>query len=92
MKIAVMSFGLFISTDRRPFQKRLFEEHIRWDFDYSGMKKKFKFIDNKSIKKRNSQSLQKPVPKKIEVLLQLDLKIRNENTDLIVQKYMAKFS
>jgi hypothetical protein len=62
MKIAVMSFGLFISN-RRPFQKRLFEEHIRWDFDYSGMKKKFKFIDNKSIK-RNSQSLAETCAKK----------------------------
>jgi hypothetical protein len=49
MKIAVMSFGLFISN-RRPFQKDCLRAYP-FILITPGMKKKFKFIDNKSIKK-----------------------------------------
>jgi ribosomal protein L44E len=62
------------------------------DFDYVGNEEKFKFIDNKSIKKQIvgvtcetcAENCKKESP-----FIRLK---RNENTDLIVQKYMAKFS
>jgi hypothetical protein len=61
------------------------------------MKKKFKFIDNKSIKKQIvGVTCETCAVKNCEVRasapIQLELKTRNENTDLIVQEYVAKFS
>jgi hypothetical protein len=53
MKIAVMSFWSF-HQQPKTLSKRLFEKHIRRYFDYTRDEEKFKFIDNKSIKKRRS--------------------------------------
>ena len=54
-------------------------------------------MDNKSIKKQIvGVTCETCAVKNCEVRasapIQLELKTRNENTDLIVQKYMAKFS
>jgi predicted transcriptional regulator len=90
-------FLVFSSATEDPFKKDCLRSISVGILITPGMKKKFKFIDNKSIKKeivgvtcetcavKNCEERGSPP-------IQLDLKIRNENTDLIVQKYMAKFS
>lgn len=62
-----------------------------------GMRKKFKFIDNKSIQKQIvgvtcETCAVKNCNERAFAPIQLEQKTRNENTDLIVQQYMAKFS
>jgi predicted transcriptional regulator len=61
------------------------------------MKKKFKFIENDSLKKQIvgvtcETCAVKNCLERASPPIQLEQKMRNENTDLIVQQYMAKFS
>lgn len=61
------------------------------------VKKKFKFMENDSIKKQIvgvtcETCAVKNCLERASLPIQLDLKTRNEKTDLIVQQYMTKFS
>ncbi|RDI56977.1 helix-turn-helix domain-containing protein [Flavobacterium glaciei] len=63
----------------------------------AGMKKKFKFIENESLKKQIvgvtcETCAVKDCLERASPPIQLEQKIRNENTEAIVQKYMTKFS
>ena len=62
-----------------------------------GMKKKFKFIENDSLKKQIvgvtcETCAVKNCLERASPPIQLEQKMRHENTDLIVQQYMTKFS
>ena len=62
-----------------------------------GMKKKFKFIENNALKKQVvgvtcETCAVKDCLERASPPIHLEQKMRNENTDLIVQQYMAKFS
>jgi predicted transcriptional regulator/DNA-binding XRE family transcriptional regulator len=90
-------FLVFSSATEDPFKKDCLRSISVGILITPGMKKKFKFIDNKSIKKQIvGVTCETCAVKNCELRasppIQLDLKIRNDNTDLIVQKYMAKFS
>jgi predicted transcriptional regulator len=61
------------------------------------MKKKFKFIENDSIKRQVvgvtcETCAVKNCLERASPPIHLEQKMRNENTDLIVQQYMTKFS
>ena len=61
------------------------------------MKKKFKFIDTPVLQKQVvgvtcETCAVKNCQERAAAPIQLEQKARNENTDLIVQQYMAKFS
>mgnify|MGYP000300643491 FL=1 len=61
------------------------------------LKKKFKFIDNESITKQIvgvtcETCAVKDCSVRAATPIQLEQKIRNENTDLIVNKYIEKYS
>jgi predicted transcriptional regulator len=61
------------------------------------VKKKFKFMESNSIKKQVvgvtcETCAVKNCLERASPPIQLEQKTRNENTDLIVQQYMAKFS
>jgi hypothetical protein len=61
------------------------------------MKKKFKFIENDSLKKQIvgvtcETCAVKNCLERASPPIQLEQKMRHENTDLIVQQYMTKFS
>jgi predicted transcriptional regulator len=63
----------------------------------AGMKKKFKFIENETLKKQIvgvtcETCAVKDCLERASPPIQLEQKIRNENTEAIVQKYMTKFS
>ena len=90
-------FLVFSSATEDPFKKDCLRSISVGILITPGVKKKFKFIDNKSIKKEIvgvtcETCAVKNCEERASPPIQLDLKIRNENTDLIVQKYMAKFS
>jgi predicted transcriptional regulator/DNA-binding XRE family transcriptional regulator len=62
-----------------------------------GMKKKFKFMENNALKKQVvgvtcETCAVKDCLERASPPIHLEQKMRNENTDLIVQQYMAKFS
>ena len=62
-----------------------------------GIKKKFKFMENNTLKKQVvgvtcETCAVKDCQERASPPIHLEQKMRNENTDLIVQQYMAKFS
>ncbi|SEA81949.1 hypothetical protein SAMN05443667_10994 [Flavobacterium gillisiae] len=90
-------FFVFSSATEDPFKKDCLRSISVGILITASMKKKIKFIDNKSIKKQIvGVTCETCAVKNCEVRasdpIQLELKTRNENTDMIVQKYMAKFS
>ena len=88
---------VFSSATDDPFKKNCLRSISVGILISPAMKKKFKFIDNESIKRQIvgvtcetcavKDCLERAAPP-----IQLEQKKRNENTDLIVQQYMAKFS
>jgi predicted transcriptional regulator len=90
-------FLVFSSATPDPFKKDYLRSISVGIMITPAIRKKFKFIENKSITKQIvgvtcetcavKDCLERSFPP-----IQLQQKIRNENTDLIVQEYMAKFS
>ena len=88
---------VFSSATDDPFKKNCLRSVSVGILISPAMKKKFKFIDNESIKRQIvgvtcetcavKDCLERAAPP-----IQLEQKKRNENTDLIVQQYMVKFS
>lgn len=88
---------VFSSATDDPFKKNCLRSISVGILISPAMKKKFKFIDNESIKRQIvgvtcetcavKDCLERAAPP-----IQLEQKKCNENTDLIVQQYMAKFS
>jgi hypothetical protein len=90
-------FLVFSSATLDPFKKDCLRSISVGILITPGMKKKFKFIDNPSLKKQLvgvtcETCAVKNCQERASAPSQLDKKNRNEKTDLIVQEYMAKFS
>jgi hypothetical protein len=90
-------YFVFSSATEDPFKKDCLRSISVGILITPSMKKKFKFIDSKSIKKQIvgvtcETCAVKNCEERASAPIQLELKTRNENTDLIVQKYMDKFS
>jgi predicted transcriptional regulator/DNA-binding XRE family transcriptional regulator len=88
---------VFSSATLDPFKKDCFRSISVGILITPSVKKKFKFIDNKSLQKQIvgvtcETCAVKNCLERASPPIQLQQKIRNENTDLIVQQYMAKFS
>ncbi|MFE3848180.1 helix-turn-helix domain-containing protein [Flavobacterium sp. LB3P45] len=88
---------VFSSATLDPFKKDCLRSISVGILITPSVKKKFKFIDNKSIQKQIvgvtcETCAVKNCLERASPPIQLQQKIRNENTDLIVQQYMAKFS
>jgi predicted transcriptional regulator len=88
---------VFSSATLDPFKKDCFRSISVGILITPSVKKKFKFIDNKSIQKQIvgvtcETCAVKNCLERASPPIQLEQKTRNENTDLIVQQYMAKFS
>lgn len=88
---------VFSSATEDPFKKDCLRSISVGILITPGMKKKFKFIDNDSIKKQIvgvtcETCAVKNCMERASPPIHLEQKIRNENTDLIVQQYIAKFS
>ena len=88
---------VFSSATLDPFKKDCLRSISVGILITPSVKKKFKFIDNKSIQKQIvgvtcETCAVKNCLERASPPIQLEQKTRNENTDLIVQKYMAKFS
>lgn len=88
---------VFSSATLDPFKKDCLRSISVGILITPSVKKKFKFIDNKSIQKQIvgvtcETCAVKNCLERASPPTQLEQKTRNENTDLIVQKYMAKFS
>ncbi|WP_367756575.1 helix-turn-helix domain-containing protein [Flavobacterium sp. WC2421] len=88
---------VFSSATDDPFKKDCLRSISVGILISPAMKKKFKFIDNESIKRQIvgvtcETCAVKNCEERASPPIQLEQKKRNENTDLIVQQYMAKFS
>lgn len=88
---------VFSSATDDPFKKNCLRSISVGILISPAMKKKFKFIDNESIKRQIvgvtcETCAVKDCLERAASPIQLEQKKRNENTDLIVQQYMAKFS
>jgi predicted transcriptional regulator/DNA-binding XRE family transcriptional regulator len=88
---------VFSSATLDPFKKDCFRSISVGILITPSVKKKFKFIDNKSLQKQIvgvtcETCAVKNCLERASPPIQLQQKIRNENTDLIVQQYMTKFS
>jgi predicted transcriptional regulator len=88
---------VFSSATLDPFKKDCLRSITVGILITPSVKKKFKFIDNKSIQKQIvgvtcETCAVKNCLERASPPIQLEQKIRNENTDLIVQQYMSKFS
>ena len=88
---------VFSSATLDPFKKDCFRSISVGILITPSVKKKFKFIDNESLQKQIvgvtcETCAVKNCLERASPPIQLQQKIRNENTDLIVQQYMAKFS
>jgi len=88
---------VFSSATDDPFKKNCLRSISVGILISPAMKKKFKFIDNESIKRQIvgvtcETCAVKDCIERAAPPIQLEQKKRNENTDLIVQQYMAKFS
>lgn len=88
---------VFSSATNDPFKKNCLRSISVGILISPAMKKKFKFIDNESIKRQIvgvtcETCAVKDCAERASPPIQLEQKKRNENTDLIVQQYMAKFS
>lgn len=88
---------VFSSATLDPFKKDCLRSISVGILITPGMKKKFKFIDNQSVPKQLvgvtcETCAVKNCQERAAAPIQLEQKIRNENTDLVVQKYMTKFS
>jgi predicted transcriptional regulator len=88
---------VFSSATPDPFKKGYLRSMSVGILITSGMKKKFKFIDNPSMKKQlvgvtcETCSV-KNCLERASAPIHLQHKRRNENTDLLVQQYMEKYS
>lgn len=88
---------VFSSATDDPFKKNCLRSISVGILISPAIKKKFKFIDNESIKRQIvgvtcETCAVKDCLERAASPIQLEQKKRNENTDLIVQQYMAKFS
>ena len=88
---------VFSSATDDPFKKDCLRSISVGILISPAMKKKFKFIDNENIKRQIvgvtcETCAVKNCEERASPPIQLEQKKRNENTDLIVQQYMAKFS
>lgn len=88
---------VFSSATPDPFKKNCLRSISVGILIAPGMKKKFKFIDNQSVTKRVvgvtcETCAVKNCLERASPPIHLEQKIRNENTDLLVQQYMTKFS
>ena len=88
---------VFSSATDDPFKKDCLRSISVGILISPAMKKKFKFIDNESIKRQIvgvtcETCAVKNCEERASPPVQLEQKKRNENTDMIVQQYMAKFS
>ncbi len=88
---------VFSSATNDPFKKNCLRSISVGILISPAMKKKFKFIDNESMKRQIvgvtcETCAVKDCAERASPPIQLEQKKRNENTDLIVQQYMAKFS
>ncbi|MFV5701651.1 helix-turn-helix domain-containing protein [Flavobacterium sp. XS2P12] len=88
---------VFSSATLDPFKKDCLRSITVGILITPSVKKKFKFIDNKSIQKQIvgvtcETCAVKNCLERASPPIQLEQKTRNENTDLIVQQYMSKFS
>lgn len=88
---------VFSSATPDPFKKGYLRSMSVGILITSGMKKKFKFIDNPSMKKQlvgvtcETCSVQN-CQERASAPIHLEQKRRNENTDSLVQQYMEKYS
>jgi predicted transcriptional regulator len=88
---------VFSSATPDPFKKGYLRSMSVGILITSGMKKKFKFIDNPSMKKQlvgvtcETCSV-KNCLERASAPIHLEQKRRNENTDSLVQQYMEKYS
>jgi len=88
---------VFSSATQDPFKKDCLRSISVGILVTPGMKKKFKFIDSESIKKQIvgvtcETCAVKDCMERVAAPIYLEQKTRNENTDLLVQQYIAKFS
>jgi predicted transcriptional regulator/DNA-binding XRE family transcriptional regulator len=88
---------VFSSATEDPFKKDYLRSISVGILITPSMKKKFKFIDNPSMKRQIvgvtcETCAVKNCEERASEPIHLQQKIRNENTDLIVQKYMEKYS
>jgi len=88
---------VFSSATEDPFKKDCLRSISVGILISPAMKKKFKFIDNETIKRQIvgvtcETCAVKNCEERASPPVQLEQKKRNENTDMIVQQYMAKFS
>ncbi len=88
---------VFSSATLDPFKKDCLRSITVGILITPSVKKKFKFIDNPSIQKQLvgvtcETCAVKNCEERASAPIHLEQKTRNENTDLIVQQYMAKFS
>ncbi len=90
-------FLVFSSATPDPFRKEYMRSISVGILITPGMKKKFKFIDNPSLKKQLvgvtcETCAVKNCQERASAPIQLEQKERNEKTNMIVQEYMKKFS
>lgn len=88
---------VFSSATPDPFRKDYLRSISVGILITPGLKKKFKFVDNASMPRQIvgvtcETCAVKNCLERVALPIQLESKKRNENTDLIVQKYIAKFS
>ena len=88
---------VFSSATDDPFKKDCLRSISVGILISPAMKKKFKFIDNESIKRQIvgvtcETCAVKSCEERASPPIHLEQKKRNENTDLIVQQYMAKYN
>ena len=88
---------VFSSATEDPFKKDYLRSISVGILITPSVKKKFKFIDSPSLKKRIvgvtcETCAVKNCLERASAPIHLEQKIRHENTDLIVQKYMVKYS
>ena len=90
-------YFVFSSATKDPFKKDFLRSISVGILMSPAMKKKFKFIENGTIKKELvgvtcETCAVKDCTVRASAPIHLEQKKRNENTDLIVQQYMTKFS
>lgn len=88
---------VFSSATPDPFRKDYLRSISVGILITPGLKKKFKFVDNESIPRQIvgvtcETCAVKNCLERVSPPIQLEKKSRNENTDLIVQEYIAKYS
>lgn len=88
---------VFSSATQDPFKKDSLRSISVGILITPAMKKKFKFINSQAIRKQVvgvtcETCAVKNCQERASAPIQLEQKIRNENTDLLVQEYMAKYS